>query len=157
MADKFNRGRANTQQSNVTKLHNYGWVMTTWNSENSPTIYFGRRDVMTVDNIIRASYIFNTKLSLSLRVRHYWSQVRYLDYYTLGTDGYLTEVNYWQNHNINFNIFSADLQFIWYFAPGSELSVVWKNFISTLDNKLVHEYIENFRQTLRTVTTRVPR
>ncbi len=144
-SDKFTVTLRADYQKN---MNDYGWVTTSYDSLNNPIIYFGRRDVMTIDNIISASYIFNTKLSLSLRVRHYWSQVRYFDYYTLGTDGYLTDVNYWQNHNINFNVFSADLQFIWYFAPGSELSVVWKNFISTLDDKLEQDYIEDLRNTL---------
>lgn len=138
-----------TLNSSYSKeMNDYGWVETVYDSLNSPTIYFGRRDVLTINNIINASYIFNTKLSLSLRVRHYWSQVRYLDYYTLGTDGYLTDVNYWQNHNINFNAFSADLQFIWYFAPGSEMSVVWKNFITTFSDQLERDYIDDIGKTL---------
>ena len=56
--------------------------------------------------------------------RHYWSQANYLQYYTLNNEGHLDPSSYWRNHNINFNAFTVDLQFVWYFAPGSELSVV---------------------------------
>jgi len=138
-----------TLNSSVTKdMNDYGWAETSFDSLGIPTIFFGRRDVSTVNNVLDARYIFNTKLSLSLRVRHYWSQVNYLDYYTLNTDGSLIPSSYWENHNINFNAFSADLQFIWYFAPGSELSVVWKNYIMTFGDKLAHEYFDDLSATL---------
>jgi len=135
--------------STVSKdLNDFGWVQTSYDSLGSPTIFFGRRDVSIVNNILDAMYIFNPKISLSLRIRHYWSQVNYLDYYTLDTDGNLKSSNYWNDHNINFNAFSADLQFIWYFAPGSELSVVWKNYIMTIGDKLNHEYFNDLAATL---------
>jgi len=137
-----------TLNSSYTKdLNDYGWVETIYDTLNNPTILFGRRDISTINNILSASYIFNTKISLSLRVRHYWSKVNYLDFYSLNSDGDLKTSNYWQNHNINFNAFSADLQFIWYFAPGSELSVVWKNYIMTIGDKLIRYSVEDIPPT----------
>jgi len=129
-------------------MNDNGWVETQVDSLGNPTIYFGRRDVLTINNVLDARYIFNTKLSLSLRVRHYWSQVNYLQYYTLNHDGNLQPDDYWQDHNINFNAFTADLQFIWYFAPGSELSVVWKNLIMTSGNQLNNNYFNDLGETL---------
>ena len=79
-----------------------------------------------------------------MRVRHYWSQAEYLQYYTLNDNGYLDPSSYWQNNNINFNAFTVDLQFVWYFAPGSELSVVWKNNINTQGNMIESNYFRNF-------------
>ena len=52
-------------------LNNYGWVETGTDSLNNTVIYFSRRDISTWNNIITASYIFNTKMSLTLRLRHY--------------------------------------------------------------------------------------
>ncbi len=126
-----------------------GWVNTMYDSLMNPVIYFGRRDVITLNTILNLSYIFNTKASVSLRGRHYWSRARYFDFYTLNPDGYLESSNYWNDHNINFNAFTIDLQFIWYFAPGSELSVVWKNAINTLDNDMNTDYFRNFSHTIR--------
>lgn len=143
-----------TVNSSYTKdLNDNGWVDTRYDSLNNPTIYFGRRDISTINNILSASYIFNTKISLSLRVRHYWSKVNYLDYYSLNSDGDLKPNNYWQDHNINFNAFSTDLQFIWYFAPGSELSVVWKNYIMTMGDKLDKDYIAAIQTTFNAPQT----
>jgi len=126
------------------ELNNYGWVETDYTTGPEPTIYFGRRDISTFNNILSSQFIFNTKTSLSLRVRHYWSQAEYFQYYTLNNDGYLDPSSYWQNNNINFNAFTVDLQFVWYFAPGSELSVVWKNLINTMGDVIENSYFTNF-------------
>jgi hypothetical protein len=126
-----------------------GWVNTAYDTIGNPVIYFGRRDVITVNNILNVTYIFNTKASISLRGRHYWSRARYYDFYTLNRDGYLDQSDYSNDHNINFNAFTIDLQFVWYFAPGSELSVMWKNIINTMDNNMNTNYLRDFSATIR--------
>ena len=129
-------------------LNNYGWVQTVYGPEMTPTIWFGRRDLTTINNILDARYIFSTKTSLTLRARHYWSQANYLSFYTLNDDGLLTGSEFMDGQNINFNAFTVDLQFVWYFAPGSEISIVWKNAINTLDDQLVHGYFNDLGHTL---------
>ena len=125
-------------------MNDHGWVETHYDSLYMPFIYFGRRDVTTVNNIFSANYTFTTKASLNFRIRHYWSRARYLDFYLLKADGNLSPCDYSQNHDINFNAFTADLQFVWYFAPGSELSVVWKNSINTQGNVPERNYFTDF-------------
>ncbi len=129
-------------------LNNYGWVETAVDSMNNTTIYFGRRDIITWNNIVQATYIFNTKMSLSLRLRHYWSEAKYLEYYTLNHDGSLDKSNYSKDNNIDFNAFSVDLQYIWYFAPGSEISLVWKNQILSQGTEIRGGYFNNLGNTL---------
>jgi len=129
-------------------MNNYGWVNTRYDSLMNPTIDFGRRDVSTISNVLNARYIFSTTTSLTLRARHYWSQARYLSFYTLKPDGYLAPAPFMEDQNINFNTFTIDLQFVWYFAPGSELSVVWKNAINTINNNLVYNYFDDFGNTV---------
>jgi hypothetical protein len=128
--------------------NDFGWVNTQYDSLFNPSIFFGRRNVTTVSNILNFKYIFNTKASLNLRGRHYWSRVEYLDFYQLDTDGHLTWNNSVAEPPQNFNVFTADLQFVWYFAPGSEISVVWKNMINTSDDNIHLNYREDFRQTI---------
>jgi hypothetical protein len=129
-------------------LNNYGWVETATDSLNNTVLYFGRRDITTWNNILTASYIFNTEMSLSLRLRHYWSQAKYLQYYTLNHDGHLDNSTYNTNNNINFNAFSVDLQYTWYFAPGSEISIVWKNQIVSQGTSLQNNYFADLGNTL---------
>lgn len=134
-------------------LNNQGWVKTNFDSLFNVITLFGRRDVNTISNILTVSYIFNTKASLSLRARHYWSMAKYLEFYTLNGNGTLDQSDYNQNHDINFNAFTVDLQFVWYFAPGSELSVVWKNIISTQDQAVADNYWNNLGNTLHSPQT----
>jgi hypothetical protein len=134
-------------------LNDFGWVETDFSEDSEPVVFFGRRDITTINNVLTSQFIFNTKTSLSLRVRHYWSQAKYLQYYTLNNNGYLDPSSYWQNHDINFNAFTVDLQFVWYFAPGSELSVVWKNNINTSGNMIETNYFHNFNDMITSPQT----
>jgi hypothetical protein len=134
-------------------MNNYGWVDTVWATTGIPTIYFGRRDIQTINNILSARYIFNNKASLTIRARHYWSQAEYFQYYTLNSEGCLNNSTYNENANINFNAFTVDLQFIWYFAPGSELSIVWKNQIISQGDQINYNYFDDFSKTINTPQT----
>jgi hypothetical protein len=134
-------------------LNNKGWVSTETDSLNNLNIHFGRRDVTTVSNILTLKYIFNTKASLSLRARHYWSMARYFEFYTLNHDGSLDHSTYLPDQNINFNTFTVDLEFVWYFAPGSQMSVVWKNDITAQNTDVEHDYWNNLGNTVQSSQT----
>jgi hypothetical protein len=112
------------------------------------TITFGRRNIQTVNNILSSVYKFTNKMSLSFRLRHYWSTALYRGYYALGKDGYLSQYNYGNNHNVNFNAFNIDMVFFWQFAPGSELNIVWKNSLLKRENQINADYYENFKGSL---------
>jgi len=112
------------------------------------TIIFGVRDVNTKTNTIEGNYLFTPLMSLSLRVRHYWSQVKYKEYYALNDAGRESPTTYSTNNDINFNAFNVDLVFTWQFLPGSEMSIVWKNAILTQKSDLVKNYYENLNRTI---------
>lgn len=112
------------------------------------TIIFGVRDVNTFMNTIEGNYIFTSTMSLSLRTRHYWSQVKYKEYFALNEDGELSFTSYNSTNDINFNVFTVDLAYTWQFLPGSEMSIVWKNSILKDESLLVKNYFENLNETL---------
>jgi len=88
-------------------------------------------------------------MSVNLRLRHYWSTVKYNKFYTLNVDGTLTdEYDYDVVNDINFNYFTINLGFRWIFAPGSELSLVWKNSIFTDSDEITNNYLDNLQKTL---------
>jgi len=126
----------------------YGWIDTEYIEEGNITTWFGKRDVITVSNLLNIRYIFNTKISLTMRARHYWSMADYTDYYTLQPNGSLLPAEYGKNPDINFNALTVDLNFGWYFAPGSELSIMWKNSIYSMDDELVKNYFKDFSNTI---------
>ncbi len=117
------------------------------------SIYFGMRQVKTVSNTFSTKYIFTNRSYLSLRLRHYWSRAEYDDeYYLLLNDGSLKPDDYVGDHNRNFNTFNIDMVYTWRFAPGSEMSVVWKNSIYQSDSGgkevLIDGFLDDLKYTL---------
>ncbi|GAC1381018.1 MAG: hypothetical protein NVSMB30_28800 [Hymenobacter sp.] len=90
-------------------------------------VLLGRRQVTTVTNTTTAAYTFTNRMSFSLRLRHYVSNVHYRDFSRLRPEGEETPVAYERNRDNTFNAFNVDAVYSWWFAPGSQVSVVWKN------------------------------
>ncbi len=132
-----------TDTENFTS--DFGFVDVT---ENEDTIYFAKRDVQSLENVLEASYVLNNKMGINLRVRHYWSGAENKIFYRLEQDGSLTiDPDYNENQNQNYNAFSVDMRFRWIFAPGSELSLAWKNTIYDNTDIYHRDYFDNLRDT----------
>jgi hypothetical protein len=120
--------------------------------QNDGSLIFGKRDIRTVTNSVTGSYVFNNRSALSLSLRHYWSKVAYTDYFLLDEAGGLDPFeSYEGNANLDFNIFNIDLEYSLNFAPGSYLTVVWKNNISkseSFENGVFLSYFDNLQGTL---------
>ncbi|NJO91084.1 MAG: hypothetical protein HC831_20545 [Chloroflexia bacterium] len=117
-------------------------------AENEDNIFFGKRDILSIENEIESRYIFNENASLSFNLRHYWSTVEHDNFYTLNQDGTISNsADYTDNPNINFNYFTIDLAYRWIFAPGSEMSIIWKNSIFTESDELEKKYFDNLSST----------
>lgn len=121
--------------------------------DSNDTIFFGRRDMQTITNTLNLNYIFNNKQSLKFRLRHYWSKVIYNKFYELQEDGHLQNSSYSENNDINYNAFNIDLVYTWNFAPGSELSVVWKNSIYNNEEIIRKKYFDNLNKTISSPQT----
>ena len=121
------------------------------------SIAFGNREVNRITNQLSATYVFNNKSALSLSMRHYWSAVDYSEYYLLQKDGgYVDFPDYPVNEDLNFNILTVDLEYSWNLAPGSFLTVVWKNNIYSseeVENDLFMNYWDNFSETFSSPQT----
>jgi len=112
-------------------------------------VIFSRRDRSTVENIVTSKYNFNKNNGITFRMRHYWSQVRPMEYFTLQQDGSLAKnSSYNGNTNQNLNIFNIDMVYTWQFAPGSFLNIVWKNSVYSGDQRINDAYFKNFDHTI---------
>ncbi|MDD3527921.1 MAG: DUF5916 domain-containing protein, partial [Bacteroidales bacterium] len=113
-------------------------------------IIYGNRITQSVENVMSGRFMFRNNLSLSLWMRHYWYRGTYDKYYSLAEDGYLIpNSNYSENNDFNFNTFNLDLVFNWEFAPGSNLSVVWKNSVVQDDAFIIDSFMDNLDHTLQ--------
>src|SRR5690606_36337222 len=89
--------------------------------------------------------IFNEKMALNLAFRHYYTDVTYDKFFTLENDGTLTSTNsYNENHNATYNSWNIDLRFSWWFAPGSQLSLLYRNAIEGYENVSNLSFRHNF-------------
>jgi hypothetical protein len=111
-------------------------------------IYFGRRDRQSITNILEFNYMITSSMSIDLRVRHYWVSAPYFSFSTLQRDGSLSPAEYPYDPDVNYNNFNLDLTYIWNFAPGSQISVMWKNAINTFDNNIEPDFFRNFDKTI---------
>ena len=113
----------------------------------------GRRDVATITNTATATYTFTNRMSFNIRLRHYVSNVHYLYYVRLHPNGLETsEPAYQRNRDNTFNAFNIDAVYSWWFAPGSQISVVWKNAGSSFfqANRATPLYFDNLSNTINT-------
>ena len=103
--------------------------------EEGANIIFGARDRKNYTNTIAGKYSFSTKSSVSLSFRHYWGSVNYNGYYNLNPEGNLDSNTTYTGENVNFNSWNLDLNYIWQFAPGSQLIAFYRNSIFNEDTK----------------------
>ena len=112
-------------------------------------IIFGQRDQKTIVNSISGSYTFNPLHALSLTFRNYWAVVTYNDdLYTLQNDGNLTQESGYttsdiNDPNVNFNTWNLDFSYSWQFAPGSQLTALYRNQLFSSDNFSQDTYFDS--------------
>ncbi|MEM6719491.1 MAG: DUF5916 domain-containing protein [Bacteroidota bacterium] len=119
--------------------------------ENDDLI-FGKRSIKELTNTFEASYAIYSKLSMNIRVRHYWIQVDYDDQFSLNTQGDLIRNNFNIDPNDfddNFNSFTIDYIARWQFAPASELSFNYKLGANLFNNQINSSYGTNLKNTLQ--------
>ena len=116
-------------------------------------VLLGRRNVTTFTNTATATYTFTNRMSFNLRLRHYVSNVHYRDFSRLHPDGLETpEPAYARNRDNTFSAFNIDAVYSWWFAPGSQISVVWKNAGASFfqADAATPRYFDNLSSTLNT-------
>ncbi|SDB94588.1 DUF5916 domain-containing protein [Williamwhitmania taraxaci] len=113
---------------------------------NDPII-FATRDISTYVNVLENQYVFNSKSFVSLRARHYIKKISYNDYYALENNGTLSNTSYNDLKDKTYTNFYIDLSYQWTFAPGSTLSLVWKNTIVDSKDYIRTSFMNDLRET----------
>lgn len=129
---------------------NYGYVRVT-DTVYAGQITIGTRDRWIVNNSISADYTFTNRMGMTLKLNHYWQEVRYKGFTALQSNGERFTTNYTglnaageSIHNTSFNAFTVDLSFRWVMYPGSELLFLWKYNIYAQKNNLDYSYFRTF-------------
>jgi hypothetical protein len=108
-------------------------------------IYFGRRDIRSVENNIDLNYFFDSKKWINLKLRNYWSRAKYdRTLFRLNENGKRTETDFSLldfDPDTNFNIWNLDINFEWWFAPGSNLVLLYRNQLFKNDSVTKLDYL----------------
>jgi hypothetical protein len=125
--------------------NNIGWIA----FDENDNIIFARRNRVTYTNTLQGKYSINNKMNFNLNVRHYWSFVTNHDILTLQDDGgFETNTTYTENRNSNLNLWNLDLTYSWWFAPGSQVSVLYRNNSALFSREFNRQFESNFRDAL---------
>ena len=100
---------------------------------NDDGIIFARRDKLEYINTFSGKYSINSQMNLNLKIIHYWSFTENFDYYLLNQNGRLDKYfNSVSNQNQDLSSWNFDLSYVWWFTPGSQISILYRNN-STID------------------------
>jgi hypothetical protein len=112
-------------------------------SSTPNTIVFANRNVITYSNSLSGKYSINSKMTFNLAVRHYWSYAENKNYLSLEQNGRLADFpNYNTNKNSSFNSWNADLSYSWWFAAGSEVSILYRNNAANFQREINKDFGE---------------
>jgi len=128
------------------KQNNIGWI----NTLSEDSIVFGMRDIIETELNLTARYVFNKDISLEVNFRHFWTTVNYKEHFLLQDDGSLVEYpQYQDDHDINFNSLNIDIRFGWWYAPNSEIVLLYRNSYLNSDKGVDFSYQDNLLNSLR--------
>ncbi|RDC56697.1 hypothetical protein DU508_05680 [Pedobacter chinensis] len=122
---------------------NYDYV--NWVTSQGNQAIFSKYDRRTVENSFDAKYTFTNLMGVTVVLRHYWSDRRNKAFYLLKPDGDLADYQgpALTGMDRNYNVFNIDLIYTWQFAPGSTLSVSYKDAAETYDSYFTQRYNKN--------------
>jgi hypothetical protein len=110
---------------------------------NNSGIVFAERNREILQNRLTGKFAITNRMALNLDVRYYWSYAENHEFFTLQDNGYLTpNPNYSLNKNRNFNSWNLDLSYSWWFAPGSQMIILYRNYALEETNQ-VEKHLSN--------------
>ena len=130
-------------------IYSFNWGLDTsdkgWAGFNGDEIIFTERDRTTITNSLSGKYSVNSQMTINLTARHYWTYGENLMFLTLQNNGSLTEnTTFNENKDFTYNNWNFDLSYTWWFAPGSQVSLLYRNSAATSFEIMNRDYRRNF-------------
>jgi Domain of unknown function (DUF5916)/Carbohydrate family 9 binding domain-like len=135
----------------ILNTKGYTTQIDTDKEENTPKdIIIGNRDIVTFSNNLTGKYSISSQMNFNLALIHYWSYSENKNFLLLEQSGDLTDyLALVPNQNKDFSNWNVDLSYSWWFAPGSQLSVLYRNSASNFSEEINKDYKDNFTNLLR--------
>ncbi len=107
---------------------------------------FGRRDIKNYEQSAEMNYIISKNAFTNIRARYNWTCVRYRQFYHLKENGWVDGIDFLQNRDINYTAASVEMSFAWTFAPGSQLSLLYRKSFDDFQLMKPIGYLDNVRR-----------
>jgi hypothetical protein len=119
------------------------------NPATSDDLIFGYRNVVSYASTLSARYSLNSDMSFTLLARHYWSYSENKKYLLLLPNGrfgdYTSPVS---NQDQDFSTWNLDLTYSWWFAPGSQISILYRNSSGRFNDIIRKDFDHNVKDLL---------
>ncbi|WP_291104536.1 MULTISPECIES: DUF5916 domain-containing protein [unclassified Flavobacterium] len=114
------------------------------NSATPNSIIFANRNVITYSNSLSGKYSVNSQMTFTIALRQYWSYAENKNFLSLEQNGKLTDyMSYTENKNSSFYSWNVDLSYSWWFAPGSQVSVLYRNNAANFERDINKDFGKN--------------
>lgn len=138
MVYDFSYSRRNNNKGFIDNL------TTTFDAAGNSTILFANRNVITYAHNVSGKYSINSQMNFNLSIRQYWSYAENKNILSLTDKGRLIDyLGYNQNKNSSFYSWNMDLSYSWWFAPGSQVSFLYRNSSANFERVINKEYRDN--------------
>jgi hypothetical protein len=124
----------------LRQLNDRGYV-----DHDANGIYYAERNIKTISNELSGRYAINNKMSLNLTARHYWSFSKNHEFFSLNDRGYLDPSTFTGALDENLNLWNFDLSYSWWFAPASQLSILYRNNATDYGNIVDKDFSRNLK------------
>jgi hypothetical protein len=131
--------------------NNKGYVDSSSKNEDLPpnTIIYANRNVINYTNSLNGKYSLSSKMNFDLSARYYWSYTENKNFYELEDNGRLsTYEDYTENKNQNLITWNLDVSYNWWFAPGSQLTLLYRSNAAKYDNLINKDFGNNYTNLL---------
>ncbi|MFV8371110.1 DUF5916 domain-containing protein [Flavobacterium sp. LB2P74] len=108
------------------------------------TVLFANRNVITYSNTLSGKYSLNSQMTFNVSLRQYWSFAENKNILSLEQNGRLADfAGYTVNKNSSFYSWNADVSYSWWFAPGSQVSILYRNNAGAFERVINKEFKDN--------------
>jgi hypothetical protein len=131
--------------------NNKGYVDSSENNETLPpnTIIYANRNAINYTNTLNGKYSLSSKMNFDLSARYYWSYTENKNFLKLEDNGRLSDYDsYTENKNQNLITWNLDVSYNWWFAPGSQLTILYRSNASKYDHLIKKDFGNNYTSLL---------
>ena len=141
---KFNYSQSINNKGYGTKIN------TDNNNLTADDIIIANRNIISQTHTLTAKYSVNSDMNFNFSAIHYWSYSENKNFLLLQENGRFTPyLGTVKNLNQDFSTWNLDLSYVWWFVPGSQVSILYRNNSINEISDINKNYTKNYTNLIR--------